>query len=58
MGGVWVFPGGAVDADEGDGDEAAPRRRDPRAARGGRRSTLADPGALVEVLALDHARRR
>ena len=22
MGGVWVFPGGAVDADEGDGDEA------------------------------------
>ncbi|HWD10331.1 MAG TPA: NUDIX hydrolase, partial [Solirubrobacteraceae bacterium] len=22
MGGVWVFPGGAVDADEGDGDSA------------------------------------
>ena len=22
MGGVWVFPGGAVDADEGDGDAA------------------------------------
>src|ERR1700685_1735168 len=22
MGGVWVFPGGAVDAGEGDGDEA------------------------------------
>ncbi|MFL5845833.1 MAG: NUDIX hydrolase [Solirubrobacteraceae bacterium] len=22
MGGVWVFPGGAVDADEGEGDEA------------------------------------
>jgi 8-oxo-dGTP pyrophosphatase MutT (NUDIX family) len=22
MGGVWVFPGGAVDADDGDGDEA------------------------------------
>lgn len=22
MGGVWVFPGGAVDADEGDGDDA------------------------------------
>jgi len=22
MGGVWVFPGGAVDAEEGDGDEA------------------------------------
>jgi 8-oxo-dGTP pyrophosphatase MutT (NUDIX family) len=22
MGGVWVFPGGAVDADEGDGEEA------------------------------------
>src|SRR6202051_3728943 len=22
MGGVWVFPGGAVDAQEGDGDEA------------------------------------
>src|ERR1035438_6992314 len=22
MGGVWVFPGGAIDAEEGDGDEA------------------------------------
>src|SRR3981081_4343682 len=22
MGGVWVFPGGAVDAEEGDGDDA------------------------------------
>ena len=22
MGGVWVFPGGAVDAGEGDGDDA------------------------------------
>ena len=21
MGGVWVFPGGAVDADDGDGDD-------------------------------------
>ena len=22
MGGVWVFPGGAVDADDGDGEDA------------------------------------
>jgi 8-oxo-dGTP pyrophosphatase MutT (NUDIX family) len=32
MGGVWVFPGGAVDAEEGDGDEAhrAAARRELR----------------------------
>ena len=36
MGGVWVFPGGAVDAGEGEGDERPPGGGDPRAARGGR----------------------
>jgi 8-oxo-dGTP pyrophosphatase MutT (NUDIX family) len=47
MGGVWVFPGGAVDADEGDGDEAhraaAIRELSEEAA-----ITLLDPGALVK----------
>ena len=46
MGGVWVFPGGAVDASEGEGDVALPRRRGARARRGGGR-TLDDPAALV-----------
>ena len=47
MGGVWVFPGGAVDAEEGDGDEAhraaAVRELSEEAA-----ITLADPGELVK----------
>jgi 8-oxo-dGTP pyrophosphatase MutT (NUDIX family) len=47
MGGVWVFPGGAVDAGEGDGDEAhraaAIRELSEEAA-----ITLSDPGALVK----------
>ena len=37
MGGVWVFPGGAVDTGEGEGDEAHRARRGARARRGGRR---------------------
>jgi 8-oxo-dGTP pyrophosphatase MutT (NUDIX family) len=47
MGGVWVFPGGAVDTTEGDGDAAhriaAARELEEEAA-----ITLADPGALVK----------
>jgi 8-oxo-dGTP pyrophosphatase MutT (NUDIX family) len=47
MGGVWVFPGGAVDAEEGDGDEAhraaAIRELSEEAA-----ITLSDPAALVK----------
>ena len=47
MGGVWVFPGGAVDAGEGDGDEAhrlaAIRELEEEAA-----VTLAAPGELVK----------
>jgi 8-oxo-dGTP pyrophosphatase MutT (NUDIX family) len=47
MGGVWVFPGGAVDAEEGDGDEAhraaAIRELSEEAA-----ITLLDPAALVK----------
>jgi len=47
MGGVWVFPGGAVDADEGDGDSAhraaALRELSEEAA-----ITLDDPDALVK----------
>src|SRR6476661_361944 len=42
MGGVWVFPGGAVDAGEGDGDEAhrraAVRELDEEAAVSGVRA--------------------
>ena len=55
MGGVWVFPGGAVDAARGRRRRGPPRGGDPRAARGGgdraRRSRRAG-----QVLALDHAR--
>ena len=47
MGGAWVFPGGAVDAHEGEGDERPPRRGGPRARRGGRRSRGVDPATLV-----------
>jgi 8-oxo-dGTP pyrophosphatase MutT (NUDIX family) len=47
MGGVWVFPGGAVDTTEGDGDDAhriaAIRELEEEAA-----ITLDDPGALVK----------
>jgi 8-oxo-dGTP pyrophosphatase MutT (NUDIX family) len=47
MGGVWVFPGGAVDAAEGDGDEAhraaAVRELSEEAA-----IELVDPAALVK----------
>jgi 8-oxo-dGTP pyrophosphatase MutT (NUDIX family) len=47
MGGVWVFPGGAVDAEEGDGDEAhraaAIRELSEESA-----ITLSDPAALVK----------
>ena len=47
MGGAWVFPGGAVDAHEGEGDEAhrvcAVRELDEEAGIGG-----VDPRALVK----------
>jgi 8-oxo-dGTP pyrophosphatase MutT (NUDIX family) len=47
MGGVWVFPGGAVDTTEGDGDDAhriaAIRELQEEAA-----IALDDPGALVK----------
>lgn len=47
MGGVWVFPGGAVDAHEGEGDaahrRAAVRELEEEAAVGG-----IDPAALVK----------
>src|SRR5271154_7340368 len=47
MGGVWVFPGGAVDADEGDGDDAhrlaAVRELQEEAA-----IALSGPGELVK----------
>jgi 8-oxo-dGTP pyrophosphatase MutT (NUDIX family) len=47
MGGVWVFPGGAVDAHEGDGDEAH-RVAAIRELREEAAITLGDPGALVK----------
>jgi len=47
MGGVWVFPGGAVDAHEGDGDEAH-RVAAIRELREEAAITLDDPGALVK----------
>ena len=50
MGGVWVFPGGAVDAHEGEGDAshrlAAVRELEEEAGIAG-----VDAGALVQVLA-------
>jgi 8-oxo-dGTP pyrophosphatase MutT (NUDIX family) len=46
MGGVWVFPGGAVDAAEGDGEHAH-RSAAIRELREEAGVTLADPGALV-----------
>jgi|SRR5271166_1019251 len=47
MGGVWVFPGGAVDAEEGHGDEAH-RAAAIRELREEAAITLDDPDALVK----------
>jgi 8-oxo-dGTP pyrophosphatase MutT (NUDIX family) len=47
MGGVWVFPGGAVDAGEGDGDEAH-RIAGVRELREEAGIALDDPTALVK----------
>jgi 8-oxo-dGTP pyrophosphatase MutT (NUDIX family) len=47
MGGVWVFPGGAVDADEGDGEEAH-RAAAVRELREEAAIALEDPRALVK----------
>src|SRR3954453_23747834 len=47
IGGVWVFPGGAVDAHEGDGD-AAHRAAALRELREEAALRLDDPGALVK----------
>jgi 8-oxo-dGTP pyrophosphatase MutT (NUDIX family) len=48
MGGVWVFPGGAVDAGEGEGD-AAHRIAAVRELREEAGLVLDDPGALVKL---------
>ena len=47
MGGVWVFPGGAVDAHEGDGDEAH-RAAALRELREEAAIAIDDPAALVK----------
>jgi 8-oxo-dGTP pyrophosphatase MutT (NUDIX family) len=47
MGGVWVFPGGAVDAGEGEGD-AAHRIAAVRELQEEAGIVLADPGSLVK----------
>jgi 8-oxo-dGTP pyrophosphatase MutT (NUDIX family) len=47
MGGVWVFPGGAVDAEEGAGDEAH-RAAAVRELREEAAIALAGPGELVK----------
>jgi 8-oxo-dGTP pyrophosphatase MutT (NUDIX family) len=47
MGGAWVFPGGAVDSREGEGD-AAHRAAALRELREEAGVTLADPAALVK----------
>jgi 8-oxo-dGTP pyrophosphatase MutT (NUDIX family) len=47
MGGVWVFPGGAVDTAEGDGDEAH-RLAAVRELREEAAVELADPAELVK----------
>jgi 8-oxo-dGTP pyrophosphatase MutT (NUDIX family) len=46
MGSAWVFPGGAVDADEGDGEDGH-RRAAVRELREEAGVRLPDPGALV-----------
>jgi len=48
MGGAWVFPGGAVDAGEGEGD-AAHRLAGVREVQEEAGLTLPDPGALVKL---------
>ena len=53
MGGAWVFPGGAVDAHEGEGDARTARRRSARSPR--RSDRAARPGRARPVRALDHA---
>src|SRR3981081_630377 len=47
MGGVWVFPGGAVDAEEGDGDDAH-RAAAVRELREEAAIDLGDPAAMVK----------
>ena len=47
MGGAWVFPGGAVDADEGEGDEAH-RRAGVREVLEEANVALPDPAALIK----------
>jgi 8-oxo-dGTP pyrophosphatase MutT (NUDIX family) len=47
MGGVWVFPGGAVDTDDGEGD-VAHRLAAVRELQEEASVTLDDPGALVK----------
>lgn len=47
MGGVWVFPGGAVDADEGDGDDAH-RAAALRELREEAAISLGDPDQLIK----------
>jgi 8-oxo-dGTP pyrophosphatase MutT (NUDIX family) len=47
MGGVWVFPGGAVDADEGEGEDAH-RAAAIRELREEAAIALEDPGTLVK----------
>ena len=47
MGGAWVFPGGAVHADDEADEHPGPWRRDARDRGGGRASRSADPDALV-----------
>ncbi|HTZ86845.1 MAG TPA: NUDIX hydrolase [Solirubrobacteraceae bacterium] len=47
MGGVWVFPGGAVDAQEGDGDQSH-RAAAIRELREEAAISLEDPDALVK----------
>src|ERR1700719_3422196 len=48
MGGVWVFPGGAVDAGEGDGDDAH-RAAAIRELREEAAIELDDPSQLVKL---------
>jgi 8-oxo-dGTP pyrophosphatase MutT (NUDIX family) len=48
MGGAWVFPGGAVDAGEGEGD-AALRLAGVREVQEEAALTLPEPGALVKL---------